>query len=124
MNLFARHKSEVFKFFAEFQSLIERMLNRKILVVQSDWGGEYEKLNSFFCSIGIAHHVLCPHAHLQNGAAERKHRHIVEMSLALLAHASMPLKYWDEAFLAATFLINRTPTKLLSFDLIPQFIAS
>jgi hypothetical protein len=27
----------------------------------------------------------------------------------------MPLKYWDEAFLAATYLINRTPTKL-SFD--------
>jgi hypothetical protein len=114
----------VFKFFAKFQSLIERMLNRKILAVQSDWGGEYEKLNSFFYSIGIAHHVLCPHAHQQNGAAECKHRHIVEMGLALLAHASMPLKYWDEAFLAATFLINRTPTKLLSFDLIPQFIAS
>jgi hypothetical protein len=38
------------------------------------------------------------------------------MILALLAHASMPLKYWDKAFLAATFLINHTPTKLLSFD--------
>jgi hypothetical protein len=25
----------------------------------------------------------------------------------------MPLKYWDEAFLAATYLINSTPTKLL-----------
>jgi hypothetical protein len=57
------HKSEVFKFFVEFQSLVERMLNRKILAVQSDWGGEYEKLNSFFRSIGIAHHVSCPHAH-------------------------------------------------------------
>jgi hypothetical protein len=38
------------------------------------------------------------------------------MGLALLAHASMPLKYWDEAFLAATYLINRTPTKLLAYD--------
>jgi hypothetical protein len=38
------------------------------------------------------------------------------MILALLAHAFMPLKYWDKAFLAATFLINHTPTKLLSFD--------
>ena len=49
----------------------------------------------------------------QNGAAERKHRHIVEVGLSLLAHANMPLKYWDEAFLAATYLINRMPTKLL-----------
>jgi hypothetical protein len=38
------------------------------------------------------------------------------MGLTLLAHASMPMKYWDEAFLAATFLINRTPTKILSYD--------
>jgi hypothetical protein len=28
----------------------------------------------------------------------------------------MPLKYWDEAFLAATYLINRTPNKLLNYD--------
>jgi hypothetical protein len=38
------------------------------------------------------------------------------MGLALLAHASMPLKYWDDVFLAATYLINRTPIKLLSYD--------
>jgi hypothetical protein len=40
----------------------------------------------------------------------------MEMGLALLAHASMPLKYWDEVFLVATYLINRTPTKLLSYS--------
>jgi hypothetical protein len=63
------------------------------LAVQTDWSGEYERLNSFFCTIGISHHVSCPHAHQQNGAAERKHRHIVEMRLALIANASMPLKF-------------------------------
>jgi hypothetical protein len=54
------HKSEVFKFFQEFQCLVERLLNRKIITVQSDWGGEYERLNSFFWSVGITHHVSCP----------------------------------------------------------------
>jgi hypothetical protein len=73
--------------------MVERMFNHKIIVVQSDWGGEYERLNSFFCTLGITHLVSCPHAHQQNGATERKHRHIVEMGLALHAHASMPLKY-------------------------------
>jgi hypothetical protein len=46
-------------------------------------------------------------------AVERKHRHIVDVGLSLLAHASMPLKFWDEAFYMAAYLINRTPTKLL-----------
>jgi hypothetical protein len=60
--------------------------------------------------------VSCPHAHQQNGAAERKHRHIVEVGLSLLAQAHMPLKYWDEAFLAATFLINHTPSKVINYS--------
>jgi hypothetical protein len=30
----------------------------------------------------------------------------------------MPLKFWDEAFLAATYLINRLPTKILDFPLL------
>jgi hypothetical protein len=28
----------------------------------------------------------------------------------------MPLKYWDQAFLTATHLINRTPSKGLAYD--------
>ena len=84
--------------------------------MQTDWGGEYEKLNSFFQKHGISHHVSCPHAHQQNGSAERKHRHIVEVGLALLANASMPLKFWDKAFLTATFLINLLPSKVINLD--------
>jgi hypothetical protein len=64
------------------------MFNRKTISVQSNWGGEYEHLNSLFHKVGIAHQVSCPHTHQQNGVAERKHHHIVEMGLALLAHAS------------------------------------
>jgi histone deacetylase 1/2 len=109
-----KFKSEVFQKFHDFQNLVERLFDRKIKAVQTDWGGEYQKLNSFFNRIGISHLVSCPHAHQQNGAAERKHRHIVEVGLALLSHASMPLKFWDEAFIAATYLINRIPSKVIN----------
>ena len=57
--------------------------------------------------------MSCPHAHQQNGSAECKNRHIIEVGLSLLAHASMPLKYWDEAFITATYLINRLPSKVI-----------
>jgi hypothetical protein len=36
--------------------------------------------------------------------------------LSLLFHASMPLKYWDEDYLAATYLINHLPTKTFNFS--------
>jgi len=82
--------------------------------MQTDWGSEYQALHSFFTRIGVEHHVSCPHAHQQNGTAERKHRHIVEMGLTLLAHSSMPLKYWDEDFSTAVYLINRLPSKVIN----------
>jgi hypothetical protein len=41
-------KSEVFQFFKEFQCLVEHMFDKKILSMKTDWGGEYECLNSFF----------------------------------------------------------------------------
>lgn len=85
--------------------------------MQTDWGGgcEYKKLSPFFTRIGISHLVSCPHTHQQNGSAECKHRHIVKIGLALLANASMPLEFWDEAFLTASFLINRLPLSVLNF---------
>jgi hypothetical protein len=43
-------------------------------------------------------------------------RHVVEVGLALHANASMPLKYWDQAFLTGTHLINLIPTKRIDYD--------
>jgi histone deacetylase 1/2 len=111
-----RQKSDVFAVFKDFQALVERKFDKKILSMQTDWEGEYERLNSFFLRMGIAHRVSCPHAHQQNGSAERKHRHIVEVGLALLANASMPLKFWDEALLTATRLINLLPSKVVNYQ--------
>jgi hypothetical protein len=108
-------KSEVIQKFYESQALVEHFFDRKILSVQSDWGGEYERLNSF-TKIGISHQVSCPHTHQQNGSAERKYRHIVEVGLSLLARAHMPLKFWDEAFQATTYLINRVPSKTIQYQ--------
>jgi hypothetical protein len=58
-----RHKSKVFQCFRDFQQLVERQFNRKILAIQTNWGGEYQGLTSFFKRVIISHHVSCPHAH-------------------------------------------------------------
>jgi hypothetical protein len=58
-----KHKSDVFQKFKEFQTLVEWLFDKKILAIQTDWGGEYQKLNSYLKELGISHHVSCPHAH-------------------------------------------------------------
>jgi histone deacetylase 1/2 len=108
-----KHKSDVEQVFYAFQAHVERLLDAKIKVVQSDWGGEYHRLHSYFQRTGIVHRVSCSHTSQQNGIAERKHRHLVETGLDLLAHSSTPLRFWDEAYLTACYLINRMPTSVL-----------
>ena len=108
-----RQKSDALATFKLFQKHVELQLGHKILAVQSDWGGEYRPFTGFLHSQGIVHRNSCPHSHQQNGLAERKHQQIVETGLTLLAQATMPIKFWDEAFRTAVFLINRLPTPLL-----------
>jgi hypothetical protein len=58
-----KKRSKVYQVFINFQQLVERKFNRKIITMQTNWGGEYEKLKSFFQKVGITHHVYCPHSH-------------------------------------------------------------
>jgi hypothetical protein len=106
-------KSDAFNIFLKFQKYVERFFNTPIKSVQSDWGGEYHSISTFFTNCGVVHRVSCPHTHQQQGSIERKHRHIVETGLSLLSHAHMPLRYWDDPFQTAYYLINRLPTQIL-----------
>jgi hypothetical protein len=104
-----------------FKVLLRDYLTAKSLPCRLIGGGgggvEYHKLNTFFYRIDISHRVSCPHAHKQNDSVERKHRHIVEVDLSLLPQASMPLKFWDEAFTTAVYLINRMPSKVINYEI-------
>jgi hypothetical protein len=57
--------------------------------------------------------VCCPHTHQHSNIIERKHHHVVEIGLALLAHGALPLWFWDEAFVTASYPINILPSKSL-----------
>jgi hypothetical protein len=43
-----KYKSDVLQKFRKFQSLVEHLFGKKILVMQTDWGGQYQRLNSYF----------------------------------------------------------------------------
>ena len=88
-------KSESYEVFVTFKSTIENLLTQKIKIVRTDNGGEF--VNSRFCTLfsmhGITHQFTCPYTSEQNGVAKRKHRHVVETDLTLMAHSHMPFTY-------------------------------
>ena len=106
-------KSDVLQVFIDFQKRIERHLNHKIVNFQSDWGGEFQALTKYLKEQGISHRISCPHTPAQNGTAERKHHHIIEIALSLLHPSSLPHQFWDEVVCTEVSLINRLPTQNL-----------
>ena len=71
---------------------------------------------NYLSAKGITHRFSCPHTPQQNGKGERKIRHVVEIGLALLAHASLPSKFWMKLFQPVVYLINLLPTKVIHYQ--------
>ena len=114
-----KHKSKVPSIFLKFHVFVEKQLSSKILALQTDWGGEFRHLLPILEKFGILFGHPCPYTHQQQRRFERKHRHIIDLSLTLLAQAIMPLKFWWDACVSSVFIINRLPTKVLAnFSLI------
>ncbi|KAA3486844.1 Retrovirus-related Pol polyprotein from transposon TNT 1-94 [Gossypium australe] len=80
----------IFLGFISFNKMVKTQFGKYIKSFQSDWGGEYHAFTSVLVNLGILHRLSCPHKSEQNGVAERKHRHIVETGLTLLAQAICP----------------------------------
>lgn len=68
-----------------FKTQVELQLGSRIKNIQSDRGGELRAFIGFLKTNGIHHRVSCLGADQQNGTSKRKHRHIVENGLELLA---------------------------------------
>jgi len=109
-------KDQALSMFKQFKLQVENQFDDTIKYVQSDNGGEFKSFITFLQQAGIVHHFSCPHNSAQNGRVKRKHKHVVETGLPLLAHASLPMKFWQYAFQSVTFLINRMPSKVLNID--------
>ena len=88
---------------------MEKQFNFKIKSFNSNWGGKFRPLFKHFQQTGIQHRITYPHTHVQNGTAERKFWHIVDIGLELLGQSHVPFKFWHFAFETTVFFINRMP---------------
>ena len=110
-----KHKNEVLKCFKDFYAFVRNQFNTCVKIIRTDNGKEYvnNEFGSFLSIEGILHQTSCPDTPPQNGVAERKNRHILEVARSLMYTMNVPKFLWSEAVMTATYLINRTPSRIL-----------
>uniref|UniRef100_A0A2N9FH39 Integrase catalytic domain-containing protein n=1 Tax=Fagus sylvatica TaxID=28930 RepID=A0A2N9FH39_FAGSY len=80
-------------------------------------GNTFKKeLSAYFHAYGIIHQTSCVDTPQQNGVAERKNRHLLEVARSLMFAMNVPKSFWGDAVLTAAYLINRMPSKVLQFQ--------
>ena len=105
-----RSKDEAVNAFKSYKAEVETQLNKKIKIIRSDKGGEYEFPFEEICTeFGIVHQMTAPYTPQSNGVAERKNRSLKETMNALLNSSGLPQNLWGEVVLTANFILNRVP---------------
>jgi len=110
-----KQKSEISSVFIQFVSMIKNQFGVNIKRIRLDNARDYFNLvhNSFCQKEGIIHESSCVNTPQQNGIAERKNGHLLNQTKALLFQNHVPKKFWGEALLTATYLINMLPSKII-----------
>ncbi|GJY89782.1 putative RNA-directed DNA polymerase [Tanacetum coccineum] len=86
-----KSKDEVPHFITVFYNLIENQFKRKIKVFRSDNGTEFvnQSVTKLCSDKGIIHQTSCVYTPQQNGIAERKHRHLLNVARSLILPSSV-----------------------------------
>uniref|UniRef100_A0A0V0IC00 Putative ovule protein n=1 Tax=Solanum chacoense TaxID=4108 RepID=A0A0V0IC00_SOLCH len=116
---FMKSRSEVFTHFCAFYAEVKTQFNASVRILRSDNAKEYmsESFQSYMRQHGILHQSSCVDTPSQNGVAERKNRHLLETTRALLFQMKVPKQFWADAVSTACFLINRMPSTVLNGDM-------
>ncbi len=109
---FMKQKGEVFQHFLNFKAMVEKEKGVNIKCLRSDGGREYfsNEFSEYLKEHGIQRKYSCSYSPQQNGVAERKNRHIAEITCAMLNEKNLQNYFWVEAVATVVYIMNRTRT--------------
>ena len=118
-------KDQVLDRFKQWHAMVEREKGCSLKCLRSDNGGEYtsKEFQRYCLEHGIRHEKTTPGTPQHNGVAERTNRTLLEKVRCMLKMAKLSKPFWGEAVNIAYYLMNRSPSLALDFD-IPERVWS
>ncbi|KAF3771649.1 Retrovirus-related Pol polyprotein from transposon TNT 1-94 [Nymphaea thermarum] len=110
-----KERSEVPAVVKNFVAFVETQFQTSVQAFRTDNAREYvsQSLDDFLRGKGIVHETSCSYTPPQNGVAEWKNRHLLNVTRAIMFQRHVPKRYWGDALLTSAHLINRMPTRVL-----------
>ena len=110
-----KHRSKLFQVYCNFAKMVETQFSKCIKIFRSDNALEYTQyaFQAILHSYDTVHQLICPRTFQQNGRAERKLRHILDIVCALLLLAKVPAPFLGEVALHAVHAINHIPSPII-----------
>ena len=104
-----KHKSEAFNLFKQVRAKLNNIGPSKVKLFVSDGGGEFtnNEFEDFLQKKGISHAIAPPNTPQRMGKSERLNKILLDSTRAMLFNNKMPLRFWGQAVLYATFIRNR-----------------
>lgn len=106
-----KHKSEAFKNFREWKTLVENQTGKKIKRLRTDNGLEFcsSEFNQLCKDEAVARLHTVRNTPQQNGVAEWINQTLLERARCMLSNAGLQRMFWAEPVNTACYLINRGP---------------
>ena len=114
IQLFKNHY-ELSQIYRDFTKMIETQFSKPIKVFRFDNAQEYKahEFTSILHQFGTVFHSSCADTSQQNGRAEHKLCHILDVVHATTIVAYTPTQFLGEAALTAVYTINRCPSPIV-----------
>jgi len=114
-----KQKSEATDYLIMFCNMAKTQHKLVVKQIRSDNGREFfsDSILAFIKQNGMLCQKSCVDTLQQNGVVESKHRHLLEVAKALRIQAGLPKRFWGECVLTTSYLVNLTPTPILSSNI-------
>ena len=114
-----RDKVTLLNVLTRLDRAIKREFNTTVTFLIADdergYGLTDDSARAYCQQEGIRFQIRAPHTKEQNGSAERSGKNLIDRSRSIVVTSNLPLALSPEIYVAAGYLLNRTPTRSIGW---------